>query len=176
MLLAYLVMGIIISLTNNKQTMAVTYSLNQTGPLAIKGMPASGYTLSTQEGAILTTSTAIIVGGTALKISGNAGGQSLFEKAAATDEIIGFAKFDPIDNSGVGGARAGKQITALVEGSTMVMEVGATAVDAGDKVEIVATGDLVIPSAGTNKIVGTALIGGATGDLIPVRIKIETPA
>jgi len=155
--------------------MAITYSLNQAHPLAIKGSPASGYTLSTQEGAILTTSTAIIVGGTALKIVGQAGGQSLFDKAAATDEIIGFAKFDIINNFGTAGEKAGKQVTALVDGSTMIMEVGTTAVVAGDKVEIVATGDLVIPSAGTNTIVGTALIGGATGSLIPVRIKIETP-
>jgi hypothetical protein len=155
--------------------MAITYSLNQTGPLAIKGMPASGYTLSTLEGAISPSSSSVVVGGTALKITGSAGGEPLFDKAAATDAIIGFAKFDPINNFGTAGARAGKQVTVLVEGSTMVMEVGATAVSAGDKVEIVATGDLVIPSLGTNTIVGTALIGGATGSLIPVAIKIETP-
>ena len=71
---------------------------------------------------------------------------------------------------------AGKQVTVLVDGSTMVMEVGATAVAAGDQLEIVATGDLVIPSLGTNTIIGIALAGGATGALIPVRIKISVPA
>jgi hypothetical protein len=58
----------------------------------------------------------------------------------------------------------------------MVMEVGATAVTAGNKLEIVATGDLVIPSLGTNKVIGIALAGGATGSLIPVRIQVSAPA
>lgn len=150
--------------------MAVTYSLNQATPLAIKGMPASGYTLSTMEGAISTDSVAEIYGGTALKIVGQAGGQSLFDKADATDEIIGFCKYNPINNFG---SLAGQQVTSLVNESVMIMEVGATPVVAGNKLEIVATGDLVIPSLGVNKVIGTALIGGATGDLIPVKIRVE---
>ncbi len=156
--------------------MTVTYTLNQATPLSIKGQPSSGYTLDTQEGAIDPASTSTIVGGTAVKISGNAGGQSLFDKAAATDLIAGFVKYDPTYNGGAYATMAGKQVTVLVNGSVMVMEVGATAVTAGDKLEIVASGDLVIPNAGTNKIIGIALIGGATGDLIPVRIEILKPA
>ena len=156
--------------------MPVPYTLNQTTPLAIKGQPSSGYTLNTQEGAINPASTATILGGTAVKINGSAGGQSLLEKAATTDLIDGFVKFDPTYNGGAYAVMAGKQVTVLVDGSTMVMEVGATAVAAGDQLEIVATGDLVIPSLGTNTIIGIALAGGATGALIPVRIKISVPA
>ena len=155
--------------------MAVTYTLNQTTPLPIKGQPSSGYTLNTQEAAIDPASTSVIVGGTAVVISGNAGGQSLVDKAAADDLIDGFVKYDPTYNGGDYTIMAGKQVTLLVEGSVMVMEVGASAVTAGDQVEIVATGDLIIPSAGTNTIVGIALTDGATGDLIPVRIKIIIP-
>lgn len=156
--------------------MAVTYTLNQATPLAIKGQPSSGYTLNTNEGAINPSSTSAIVGGTAVKIVGSAGNQPLFDKAAADDAIFGFVKFDPTYNGGAYAVMAGKQVTVLVNGSVMVMEVGASAVTAGDSVEIVATGDLVIPSAGTNKIVGTALASGATGVLIPVEINISTPA
>lgn len=154
--------------------MPVTYSLNQTTPLAIKGMPASGYTLNTQEAAITPTSTSVIREATAVKITGSAAGQSLVNKAAATDLIDGFVKFDPTWKTG--GPTPGQQITLLVDGSTMVMEVGATAVAAGDELEIVASGDLVIPSAGTNTIIGIALASGATGALIPVRIKVSVPA
>ncbi len=155
--------------------MAVTYTLNQATPLAIKGQPSSGYTLNTQEAAISPSSTSTIVGGTAVKISGSAAGQSLVDKAAAGDLINGFVKFDPTYNGGAYAVMAGKQVTLLVDGSVMVMEVGATAVTAGDELEIVATGDLVIPSLGTNTIIGIALAGGATGVLIPVRIKVSVP-
>ncbi len=156
--------------------MVATYTLNQAVPLAIKGQPSSGYTVNTQEAAINPATTAIIVGATAVKIVGQAGGQSLVDKAAATDLIDGFVKYDPTYNGGVAAVMAGKQVTLLTNGSTMVMEVGASAVTAGDKLELVATGDLVIPNAGTNKCIGIALIGGATGDLIPVRIQISAPA
>lgn len=156
--------------------MTVTYSLNQSTPLAIKGQNASGYTLSTQEGAINPSTSSTILGGTAVKIVGSAGGQSLFDKAAANDLINGFVKYDPTYNGGAASVMAGKQVTVMVDGSTMIMEVGASAVTAGNELEIVATGDLVIPSAGTNTIIGIALASGATGALIPVRIKISVPA
>jgi hypothetical protein len=156
--------------------MAVTYSLNQATPLAIKGQPSSGYTLSTLEAAINPSTSSTIVGGTALKIIGSAGNQPLVDKAAATDLIVGFLKFNPVYNGGDATVMAGDQVTMLVNGSTMVMEVGATAITAGNKLEIVATGDLVIPSLGTNKVIGTALASGVTGDLIPVRIQISAPA
>lgn len=156
--------------------MTVTYSLNQATPLAIKGQPSSGYTLNTIEGAINPSSTSTIVGGTAVKIVGSAGNQPLFDKAAAGDAIIGFVKFDPTYNGGAYAIMAGKQVTVLVNGSVMVMEVGATTVAAGNDVEIVASGDLVIPQAGSETIVGTALAGGTTGTLIPVAINISAPA
>ena len=152
--------------------MVATYSLNQSVPLSIKGQPSSGYTLNTQEAAIDPASTSTIVGGTAVKITGSAGGQSLVDKAAATDVVNGFVKFDPTYNGGSYATMAGKQVTLLVDGSVMVMEVGATAVTAGNKLEIVASGDLVIPSLGTNTIIGIALASGVTGSLIPVRIKV----
>lgn len=150
--------------------MPVTYSLNQATPLAIKGQPSSGYTLNTIEGAIDPASTSNIVGGTAVKIVGSAGGQPLFDKAAASDKIIGFVKFDPTYNGGLPAVMAGKQVTVLVSGSVMVMEVGATAVTANNNLEIVANGDLVIPQAGGETIIGTALASGTTGTLIPVLI------
>jgi hypothetical protein len=153
--------------------MVATYSLNQATPLAIKGQPSSGYTLSTLEAAINPSTSSTIVGGTALKIVGSAGGQPLVDKAAANDLIVGFLKFNPVYNGGNSAVMAGNQVTMLVNGSRMHMEVGATAVTSGNKLEIVSIGDLVVPSLGTNKVIGTALESGITGDIIQVAIQIS---
>ena len=153
--------------------MVATYTLNQATPLPIKGSPATGYNLNTDEGVVDPASVSSIYGATALKVVGQAGGQPLLDKAAANDLIFGFAKYNPVKNTG---AMNGENITVFKNGSEVIMEVGATAVVAGNLLEIVATGDLVIPSAGTNKIIGTAKIGGATGALIPVVVNITKPA
>ncbi len=143
------------------------FTLNQTTPIGIKGSDASGYNQNNRDGLIDPSSTALIYGGTALKITGSSSAITLYDKADATDNIAGFARYTKTPSNILGPNVA---VSVAYAGSFMWMEAGATIV-AGVDLEIVASGDKVITSAGTNTIIGSAETGGVNGDLILVYIK-----
>ncbi|MGL5113640.1 MAG: DUF2190 family protein [Flavobacterium sp.] len=143
-----------------------TLNLNQAFTNVIKGQIAQGTNTNRQSVKILSTSVAAFGAATAVKIVDGTSPVIEVEKAAATDAIFGFITYDPVDNSPI----AGDLVQIALAGVEMYMEAGA-AIVRGAKLEIVATGDKVITSAGTNKIVGLALDkAAASGDIIKVLI------
>ncbi len=143
-----------------------TLNLNQAFTNVIKGQIAQGTNTNKQSVLILSTSVNTFGAGTAVKIVDGTSAILEVEKAAATDAILGFITYNPVKNTPV----AGDLVQIALAGVEMNMEAGA-AILRGAKLEIVATGDKVITSAGTNKIVGIALDKAAsTGDIIKVLI------
>ena len=143
-----------------------TLNLNQAFTNVVKGQIAQGTNTNKQSVLILSTSVNTFGAATAVKIVNDTNPIISVEKAAATDVIFGFITYNPVDNSPV----AGDLVQIAMNGVEMYMEAGA-AIARGAKLEIVATGDKVITSAGTNKIVGLALdAAAASGDIIKVLI------
>lgn len=144
----------------------MAFLLNQAFPAPIKGQISQGSTVNKQTMQIYASSVATFGSATAVKLVDNANPLAGVEKAAATDAIIGFLTYNVIDNTPI----AGDLVQVAMNDTEMYMEAGA-AIARGAKLEIVASGDKVITSAGTNKIVGIAMDkAAASGDIIKVRI------
>lgn len=146
--------------------MVQNYYLNQAFPALAKGQFASGTVVSQHSYQIDPASVATFGPASAVKFVDGTTPLPRVEKAAATDKIVGFIVYSTIKNVPV----AGDIVNVAFTDSEIVMEAGA-AIVRGAQLEIVATGDKVITSAGTNKIIGIALDkAAADGDLIRVRI------
>lgn len=147
--------------------MTVYQNLNQFKQGPIKGdianMPAANV-ISCQ---VIGNSSNTLYAGTAVKLVDGASQTILVEKAAATDDILGFIVFNPKKDSFV----AADKVEVALPGCIMNMETN-VAIARGNEVEIVASGDKIAQAAGTNKIVGVALDKAtASGQLIRVFIR-----
>ena len=144
----------------------MAFNLNQAFPVPVKGQIAQGVDTNKQSFRIDPTSVATFGAATAVKLVDGTTPLAYVEKAAATDKIIGFITYNPVDNSPI----AGDLVQVAMSECEMFMEAGA-AILRGALLEIVATGDKVITSAGTNKIIGIAMDkASASGDIIKVKI------
>jgi hypothetical protein len=148
--------------------MSNTFTLNQAFPTAIKGSDVTGYNQNNIDGIINPASTSTIYGGTALKIVGSSGGVTMYDKAATTDAIAGFARYNRINNTYF----PGSTVSVAYDLSFMYMEASGT-IAAGAEVEIVASGDTIVTSGGTNTVVGIARTAAVSGSIIPVEIKFK---
>jgi len=145
--------------------MAQTFELNQTSLSALKGALTLGMNTNVFSCQILSSSVNSFTAGTAVKIVDSTGGIPVVEKAAANDKIFGFITFHAKQNT----YAAGEVVEVASDMCVINMETSG-AILGGAVVEIVATGDTIITSGGTNTIVGRALKKAASGDVIPVLI------
>jgi len=147
----------------------MTQNINTFAPNYEKGQLVNDAMASTVPCQIDPASTSTIAAGTAVKIIDKAGASlPVVEKAAATDEVFGFVRYNAKANN----YKAGGIVDVASFGQEMYMEASA-AVNGGALVEIVAADDTVITSSGTNKIVGINLLKVASGEL--ARVLIQAP-
>jgi hypothetical protein len=146
--------------------MTYIFNENQFKPGKIKGTLVTGINFASLTCQIYDSSTETFYGGTPVRIINTTKGDYVIEKAKTTNAILGVVIFDRKKNNSV----AGDFVDVALSGNIMFMEAGA-AINAGALVEAVATGDKVITSAGTNTVLGRALVAAAaSGDMIPVLI------
>lgn len=139
--------------------MTQTYNSNQFTITDVKGRLANPSNFNTLNRRISPASTNAFYSGTAVKLLAN----GTVEKANATDTILGIIFYNPIKSTYLAGESVGIALTT----SEIKLEAGGT-INAGDKIEINPTGDLVIASAGTNPTIGTALQSASSGNLLTV--------
>lgn len=147
----------------------MSQNLTQFSMTPEKGQIALGNTPNTISGLIKSGGSSIIAPGSAVKLVNVAGSViPMFDKAAATDSIFGFVRYQVQKNTYL---PLKDTIEVCFDNSIMFMEAGG-AIQLGAKLEIVASGDKVITAAGINNIVGIALTPAAnTGDIVTVLIK-----
>ena len=146
--------------------MTMNQNMNQFSQGAIKGsvakLPASNV-ISCQ----LKIGGTELYAGSAVKLVTGDANTILIDKAAATDQIFGFAVFSPK----LAKFTAGQSLEVALAGTVMYME-SSEAFNRGQNVEYVASGDKVAAYAGVNTSVGIAL-DTASGAGVLVRVMIR---
>ena len=151
--------------------MAQQQNMNQFTQTAIKGRLSHNPAPNVISCQITTASSNTFYGGTAVKLIAGTANTILIEKSAATEAIFGFVIFNPKKPSG---NTAGQTVEVALPGSIMEMESSA-AINRGQLVEQVATGDKVAAYAGVNTTVGVALDTATAANQL-VRVLIRTVA
>lgn len=150
--------------------MTMYQNQNQFAQTTTKGKVAAVPNPSTLSCQITTASGNTFKAGTAVKLVAGTANTILIEKAAATEAIFGFVVWSPKKSSWT----AGQTVEVALPGSVMEMESSA-AINRGQLVEQVATGDLVAAYAGVNTTVGVALDTASAANQL-IRVLIRTVA
>lgn len=150
--------------------MAQQQNMNQITMTPHKGRISHIPNPSTLSCQITTASSNTFYGGTAVKLISGTANTILVEKSAASEAIFGFVIANPRSAS----FTAGKNVEIALPGTVMEMESSA-AINRGQLVEQVATGDKVAAYAGVNNTVGIALDTATAANQL-IRVLIRTVA